>query len=185
MIALLSILGIALAIDVNDELELRLAGGETVQGWFVRYDPEFISMHAPSLGQTIKVPLSVVEIAHMNGDAIELSILDGQLQEWHLEWRTMAANPSPAPLPGVVVLTSVALAGSGHALLGDWEYAPGMMVADAFGMGLIGWEMGHQQRLNVVSGALALSLVMKLYAATNGSRKARRARAKRIQNTGR
>ena len=61
-------------------------------------------------------------------------------------------------------------------MMGDWQQATGMMIADSVAMGLVAWEVTHRQRLNVVIGGLAVSAVMKLYAVNDGVRLARRLR---------
>ena len=179
MIGLLSLLACAYAIDVNDELGLRLDGGEHVDGWFVRYVADELTVHVPALGESVHVPLSVVAAVHVNGDPLSLDAFQAELEVWHENWSMWLKNSPSAPPPAVVAMTSVVLAGSGHALMNDWKNAPGMMVADALGMGILAWELTHQQRLNVVAGSITVSLIMKLYGATNGARKARSLRNKR------
>ncbi len=179
MIVLLSILSAAFAIDVNDQVKLQLAGGEVVEGWFVRGDHAGVSLHVPKLGESVEIKLELVESVAVNGQSTKLSEFSTELDRWRLEWENwLASTPSPPP-PLVVALASVPLAGVGHAWMGDWSSAGGMMVADALGMGVMTWELKNNQRLNVVAGALTVSLVMKFYSATNGARKARSERRRR------
>ena len=185
MIALLSVLATAFAIDVNDQVSLELAGGEQIDGWFVRARPDIVTLHVPTLNRSVEIDISLVAKVEVNGSVAGLETFTEELQAWHLNWiNWIETTPTPPP-PLAVALASVPLAGSGHAWLGDWQAASGMMVADALGMTVAGWELQNKQRLNVVTGALAVSVVMKFYAATNGVRKARNARRKRGEGTSR
>ena len=185
MIGLLSILAAAFAIDVNDQVGVELSGGEVVEGWFVRARPQVVTLHVPSLGHSVDIDLSLVDQVSVNGTEVDVVQFSDDLDGWYLSWTQWLENtPSPPP-PMVVGLAGVPLAGTGHAWLGDWRSASGMMVADALGMSVLTWELQNNQRLNVVSGALAVSLVMKFYAATNGARKARTERRRRNEGRAR
>ena len=179
MIVLLSTLSAAFAIDVNDQLRIEMAGGEAIEGCFVRGQPEVFSLHVPNLGRSVDIYLNMVHSVAKNGQPMELDEFVVELGDWQSEWERWLANTPIPPPPLAVAFASVPLAGTGHALLGDWRAASGMMVADALGMGVMTWELKNNQRLNVVSGALAVSLVMKFYSATNGARKARTFRRRR------
>ena len=185
MIALLGILASALAIDVNDQVELELAGGEVVSGWFVRSRPGVVTMHVPTLGSTVDVDLTLVNRTILNGKVIDADTFHGELDGWYSQWSRWIENTPKPPSPASVAVASIPLAGTGHAWLGDWRVASGMMVADALGMGVFAWELKNKQRLNVVSGAFAVSVVMKVYAATNGVREAKLARKRRGEYLGR
>jgi hypothetical protein len=178
VIALMCFIGVAAAIDVNDQVELTLDGGESVQGWFVRGEPGHVVIHLPKTGDTTRIPLSMLSGIEVNGarvssEAFEIEIV--QAYEAWLQWRS---DPPAHPGPVWVAVSSIALAGSGHALLGDWQNAAGLIVADTVGMSVAAWEFGHQQRINVLLGAVAVSTIMKAYGVSNGSRKARARRRK-------
>ena len=178
MIAWLFIAGAAYAIDVNDTVRLNLDGGESVDGWFVHYEPETVSLRVPTLGETVDVQFSIVGAATVNNAPVELDSWQMELHEWHQDWVRRLGEQPFAPPPWGVAMTNGILAGSGHAWLGDWREATGMMIADSVSMGLVAWEVTHGQRLNVVVGGLAVSTVMKLYAINDGIRTARRQRKK-------
>jgi hypothetical protein len=178
VIALLCIIGPAMAIGVNDQLALELDGGETIDGWFVRSGGDHVFVHLPSTGDTERIPLSMLKAVEVNGHAVEAETFAQELVVAHNEWLYLRANPPVQPPAAVVALSSLALAGSGHAWLGDWENAPGLLVADTIGMGVFAWEMGHAQRLNVLVGTAAVSIIMKAYGANKSARKARARRRK-------
>jgi hypothetical protein len=178
VIALMCFIGLAAAIDINDQVELTLDGGETVQGWFVRGEPGHVVIHLPKTGDTTRIPLSMLSDIEVNGTPVSSQNFESEIRQAHEDWLQWRADPPAHPAPVWVAVSSVALAGSGHALLGDWQNAPGLIVADAVGMSVAAWEFGHQQRVNVLLGAVAVSTIMKAYGISNGSRKARARRRK-------
>jgi hypothetical protein len=171
-------IGIATAIDVNDQVEVKLDGGEIVQGWFVRGEPGHVVVHVPKTGDTARIPLSMLSDIEVNGESVSRAAFEGEILQAHEAWLQWRADPPAHPAPIWVAVSSIALAGSGHALLGDWQNAPGLLVADTVGMSVAAWELGHQQRINVLLGAVAISTIMKGYGASNGARKARARRRK-------
>ncbi len=178
MIALLWMVGLAFALDVNDQLKLQLDGGEVIEGWFVRAEPAHIVIHVSALGASSRIPLAMLDTVEINGVEVSSQRFEADVQVAHEQWLQWRAAPPPHPSAGVVAFTSVLMAGSGHAWLGDWENAPGLLLADSIGMGVTAWELKNKQRLNVVFGAVTVSAIMKLYAASNGARKARARRRK-------
>ncbi len=178
MISFLLWIGLAHAVDVNDTVRLTLDGGESIDGWFVHYEPETLSIHVPKLSETVQVPFSIVNHVEVNRDPLALDSWKSELSAWHRAWLQGLSEQPFAPPVWSVALTSTALAGTGHALLGDWQQATGMLIADSLGMSVAAWEITHGQRLNVVVGGVAVSAVMKMYAISNGIRLARRKRAK-------
>jgi len=178
VIGLMWSIGLALAIDVNDQLSLQLDGGETIEGWFVRAGPDHVFIHIPTTGDTSRIPLNMVHRVEVNGGLVESGTFGEEVKAAHEAWQRWRSDPPPHPPASIVATSSLLLAGSGHAMLGDWGLAPGLLFADSVGMGVVAWEMGHQQRLNVLLGASVVSIVMKTYGATNSARAAKARRRK-------
>ena len=170
----------ALAIDINDHLSVELEGDERVEGWYLRPEQSGFVMTVPKTGATASIPMSIVRTVTVNDRPQPLSAFAREVAEdWstHEAWR---ADPPPHPLPGLMVGTGLVVAGSGHALMGEWQEAVPMMVVDTLCMGIVGAEIAGSGlgRADVFVTAAALSAIFKAYAASDGYRIARRRRAR-------
>ena len=63
-------------------------------------------------------------------------------------------------------------AGTGHAMLGDWEFAKGTMLLDGVAMSVASVEAFGQQRAQVFYSAALISLILKTYSASDSIRRA-------------
>ena len=166
------------ALDINDHLSLKLAGGEQVDGWYLRPEAHGLVVSIPMVGETAHIPMSIVESVTINKAPMILSDFQAVLTEaWaaHTRWLT---NPPPHPPPLAVVVPSLVLAGSGHAMLGEWELAAGMLISDAVFMGVMGVEAAGlgTGRMDVFLSAAVLSVLFKAYGMSDAHRLARRRR---------
>ena len=66
ILALWLALSPALAIDNNDHLILELAGGEQVEGWYLRAEPSSVVVTVPVTGEMTTVPLSILTSVTVN-----------------------------------------------------------------------------------------------------------------------
>jgi hypothetical protein len=166
------------AIDINDHIVLSLAGGEQVDGWFLRPEAKGVVLSIPSVGETASVPLSIVESVRINDADVSLSEFGSALSSAWMEHTRWIADPPAHPPPFVPAASSLILAGSGHALLGEWDVASGMLIGDTIFMGVMGLEaVGHGTgRLDVLLSAAALSALFKAYGMSDSHRVARRRR---------
>ena len=166
------------ALDINDHLVLELAGGERVDGWFLRAEERQVVMSIPAVGETAKVPVSIIEKVSVNDEALSLSDFRRDLgAAWDAQ-RAWMDNPPPHPAPGIVAASGLLVAGGGHALLGDWDLATPMLIGDSIFMGVMGIEAAGKGtgRLDVFLSAAFLSVLFKSYALSDGHRRAQRRR---------
>ena len=166
------------AIDINDHIVLSLAGGEQVDGWFLRPEDQGVVLSIPAVGETASVPLSIVESVKINDADVPLIEFGAAISLAWTEHTRWLADPPPHPRPFLPVASSLILAGSGHAWLGEWDVATGMLIGDTIFMGVMGLEAaGHGTgRMDVLLSAAALSVLFKAYAMSDSHRVARRRR---------
>ena len=168
----------AFALDNNDHLAFELAGGERMEGWFLRAAPSVVVVTVPATGEVSSVPLSIIEAVTVNDrpQTVE-DFREEHAAAWEVQ-KAWLADPPPHPLPGVAASVGLVVAGSGHALLGEWDAAVPMMVVDASCMGLIGLEAAGKGtgRIDVFFTAVVMSAVFKAYAVADGHRRAKRRR---------
>ena len=166
------------ALDINDHIVLSLAGGEQVDGWFLRPEAHGVVLSIPAVGETARVPLSIVESVKINDANVSLTEFGTAIASAWTEHTRWIADPPPHPSPVIPVASSVILAGSGHALLGEWDVATGMLIGDTIFMGVMGLEAaGHGTgRMDVFLSAAALSVLFKAYGMSDSHRVAKRRR---------
>ena len=170
---LLLALGLAHAIEVNDQLSLSLEGGEVVDGWFIRAEQGDVVLHVPALGRTAVVPLSIVHEVTCNDEPWALERFAAEIDSARAAYEAWRLDPPPHPAPGWVALPSVFLAGSGHAALGEWKFARGLMIVDALVMSVAVAEILGQQRKQVFFTASAGAIIVKTYAVSDVIRRSR------------
>ena len=173
-------LSTASAIDINDHLILELDGGERVEGWFLRPEETSVVVSIPSTGRLATIPLGIVKTVTINDAPIPVRDFRQEVDaEWAkvLTWR---ADPPPHPQPGYVAVSGVVVAGTGHAMLGEWKVATPMIVADTAFMGVMAMEAAGAGtgRVDIFFTAALLSAVFKAYALSDGYRRARRRRVR-------
>ena len=166
------------AIDINDHIVLGLAGGEQVDGWFLRPEAQGLILSIPAVGETASVPLSIVESVKINDTDVSLSDFGAAILSAWTDYTRWVADPPPHPPPFLPVASSLLLAGSGHAWLGEWDVATGMLIGDTIFMGVMGLEAAGQGtgRMDVLLSAAALSVLFKAYAMSDSHRVAKRRR---------
>ncbi len=170
----------AAAIDINDHLLIELQGGERVEGWFLKAEADSVVVSVPAEGTAVTVPFDILKSVTLNDAPIQLEAFRREVEaEWRalLMWR---ADPPPHPAPGVVAVSGVVVAGSGHAMLGEWGPGAPMIFADTAFMTIMGLEAsGHGTgRVDIFFTAALLSTVFKAYALADGYRRAQRRRAR-------
>ena len=173
-------LSTASAIDINDHLILELDGGERIEGWFLRSEGESVVVAVPASGRMATIPLGIVQAVTLNDAPQNLADFRREVEEeWDqiLAWR---ADPPAHPHPGFVAGSGVLLAGTGHAMLGEWRLATPMMMADGAFMGLMAMEAAGAGtgRIDIFFTAALLSTVFKAYALSDGHRRAKRRRVR-------
>ncbi len=178
ILALWLTLSTALAIDINDHLKLELAGGEHIEGWYLRAEVGAVVMTVPESGRNSTVPLSILKAVTVNDQPQPLDAFEAEIVAAWQDQQAWLKDPPPHPLPGVVASAGVLVAGSGHALLGEGGVAAPMLVVDVGCMGLMGLEAAGKGtgRVDVFFTAAVLSTVFKAYALSDGHRRAKRRR---------
>jgi hypothetical protein len=170
---LLLAMGLAHGIEVNDQLSLALDGGEKIDGWFVRAEADAVVLHVPKLGRAAVVPVSVVQSVQCNQEGWPLERFVAEVAEAQRDYEAWIADPPSHPLPIVLAVPSILLAGSGHAILGDWQFGKGLMALDGIAMGVATVEVFGQQRVQVFYSATLISLILKAYAVSDSTHRAR------------
>ena len=178
ILALWLALSPALAIDNNDHLILELAGGEQVEGWYLRAEPSSVVVTVPVTGEMTTVPLSILTSVTVNDQPQSMDQFRRELSDAWSKERAWLKNPPPHPPPAVVGSAGLVVAGAGHGMLGEWGAAAPMLAVDATCMGLIGLEAAGRGtgRIDVFFTAVMLSAVFKAYAVSDGHRRAKRRR---------
>ncbi len=165
-------MGLAHGIEVNDQISVTLDGGERVDGWFIRAEAGAVLLHVPALGRTATVPVSVVQSVECNQERLALDRFRSEVQDAQLRYEAFLADPPPHPHPILVAAPSMIFAGTGHAMLGDWEFAKGTMLLDGVAMSVASIEAFGQQRAQVFYSAALISLILKTYSASDSIRRA-------------
>ena len=171
MIALLLLsMGLAYGVEVNDKLSLTLDGGEHVDGWFVRAEDGAVVLHVPELRRSAVIPITIVQSIECNQEKWSMDRFRLEMADAQRSYEALLADPPPHPHPAVVAFPNVLLAGSGHAVLGDWESAKGLMLLDTVAMGVATVEAFGQQRAQVFYSAALISLLIKGYSIADSVR---------------
>jgi hypothetical protein len=155
---------------------LSLDGGEELDGWFVRAEAGSVVLHVPELGRATVIPLSVVKSVQCNQESWPVERFASEVTEAQRQYEAWLENPPPHPHPIILAGPSIVLAGTGHALLGDWEFAKGMMLLDGVAMGAMAIEGFGQQRVHIFYTAALVSLIFKAYAVSDASYRTRQRR---------
>ena len=168
----------AAAIDINDHLLLELQGGERIEGWYLKTTDQAIVLSVPSTGRATTVPFGVLKAVTINDAPMTLDAFRAELSsEWskELAWR---ADPPPHPQPGVVAVSGIFLAGTGHGMLNEWSMGVPMILVDAGFMSVVTIEAAGKGtgRADIFFTAVLLSSIFKAYAVTDGHRRAKRRR---------
>ena len=84
----------ALAIDNNDHLILELAGGEQVEGWYLRAEPSAVVVTVPVTGEMTTVPLSILTSVTVNDQPQAMDQFRRELSDaWSKERAWLSAIP--------------------------------------------------------------------------------------------
>lgn len=169
-----TVVGVALALDGNDQVRLELAGGAVVEGRFLRAEPGAVILSNAAQG-AVAVPLVIVEGASLNGAPMGLEAFRAEAAAaWELRASLLAESPS-APPAAVVAGMSMLWAGAGHAALGEWRAFGGYSAAEAIIWGTVVFNLANEE-VEPVPTLIALDLIVRAWAAQESARIAKRRR---------
>lgn len=166
----------AFALTPNDRVRVELRGGGDVEGSVHTATVDQLSLM--SEGQLVDIPLVLVETAWIGERVLTPEELAAELQayvEHDLARRDLGPHMRRPP-PVVVGTASVLWPGSGHLMLGDVPSFAGYALVDA---GLIGaglWFALGEGTPGPLIPLAALDAGVRLHAAADASRTARRRR---------
>ncbi len=182
MIALLlGMLGGAWALDGNDRLELSLATGEVVRGWYydLRDEPGGGATLVLTGGDRVQeVPVALVTGVRVDEEAVSLADFEAQLDAIRAERAAWAADPPPHPPAGVVVALSAVWPGAGHAALGDWATFGKYSAVELLLIGATGYALSQRSGASLLLPVIALDLTFRTTSAADAARLTRRRRAR-------
>ena len=166
------------AADLNDRVRLVLDGGESVEGYFYQSLSDGVVLTRPGASGTTTIPLSIVSAVEVNGKPISIADFSMDLKQDWKAWTEAALNPPAHPHPLWVGISSGMVAGGGHGLLKRWDLGASMIAVDLACMSMVGMELAGRGtgRVDVLFGSVALSLIFKSYAISDGVRRATRIR---------
>lgn len=168
----------AFALSSNSRLELTLAGGESIEGWFVRADANAVIVSSPGQLDTTRIPTGLVVSVRENGERMTLHVFLDELQEAHRSLTEWLADPPAHPPPAIVATLSAFVPGTGQAALGEWGRAGGYFAADLTLIGLGGLEYATEQRFGMLVSLAAIDLVVRAVSASDAARLSARRRRK-------
>ena len=166
----------AYALAPNESVQVTLRGGEVVHGTVHRADPETLVLSGDD--QMFEVPLALVESAIVDGRDLTPDALRDEVAayvEWDLARRQLTEHERRPP-PAAVATASIIWPGSGHLLLGDPKGFVGYAVVDAALLGAGAWFALGEQNAAPLLPLAALDAGVRVYAAADATRTARRRR---------
>jgi len=166
--------GAALALDGNDRLVLELAGGEVVEGSYIRSGPDTVAI-SPAAGEIHEVPLVIVEQALVNGEPMPLEQLRAEAAAAWQQTLLMVPPEQWNPHPAGVAGASMLLAGTGHAMLGEWKAAGGYAAVEGVFLGTIALNVALEDP-RPLPALIGLDVLFKIWAAQEAARIAKRRR---------
>jgi hypothetical protein len=168
----------AFALSSNSRLELTLAGGESIDGWFVRADAKAVIVSTPGQLDTTRIPTGLVVSVRQNGERMALQVFLDELQDAHRSLTEWLADPPAHPPPAIVAAMSAIVPGTGQAALGEWGRGGGYLAADLTLLGLGGLEYATERRFGMLVSLAAIDLVIRAVSASDAARLSARRRRK-------
>lgn len=168
------LIGAAWALDGNDALELQLAGDVVTTANFLRAEPHQIWVTRED-GAPTAVPPMLLQQASMNGEPVSLEQLHSEAVA---SWETallLVGDLGRLPRPVSVAGASLLFAGTGHAILGEWGTAGGYAAVEGVLLGTVALNVALEDP-RPLPALLAADVLLKIYAAQESARIARRKR---------
>ena len=168
-------LGVALALDGNDVLQLTLADDSVVDGYF--HHGDVAEVVVTTAQGPVVVPLMLIQSVQQNGEARPLNLFHADLAE-HTELNQLLMEfPPPMPAPGLVFGASLLWAGSGHAMLGDWREFSSYSIVETALIGGMVWAVS-EENFPFLIPLVGLDAIFKGWSARDSHRIARRRRTR-------
>jgi len=161
------------ALDGNDALRVRLAGGAEIEGWYYACADGVLTL---SGNDTLhRVPVVSVVSVERDGAPLAMQVFHAEVATEQATLDAFRADPPPHPRPGVVVGAAALWAGAAPAAVGDWKRAAGYSLVEGV---IVGTALAN---INAGSGAVliplaALDILFKGYAAGEAVRVTRKRR---------
>lgn len=165
----------ALALDGNDSLVLRLAGGGEVEGWFYSVADGVLTVSGDN--RFTRIPVSAVVAVQRDGEPLPMAVFQSEVDQAQALLDAMRADPPPHPPAGVVIGASVLWAGAAPASVGNWKKAAAYSVVEGV---LVGTAIANARAGSaaVLVPLLGLDVLFKGYAAGEAVRVTKKRRAR-------
>lgn len=174
-IALVAVLGPWLcAFGGNDRFELALQGGTIVTGWYVSVDQGILRLSGDNT--FTPVPIDLVVSVLWNDQEMALEDFREQLRQNQEALDLLRADPPRSVAPAVAGGLSLAWAGAGHVAVSRPREAVGWAVLDGALIGAAVWSIAGERSLGAAVPILALDGFVRIAAAADAARFARRQR---------
>ena len=164
------------ALDSNDRLTFTMAGGERVEGWFVRAEVHAIVVSVKGVPVATRVPFKLIDSVRLNGKDVSLDRFQIEASRAHEEWKAWVLNPPPHPHAAGVVAGSLLLPGGGQLILGETKSGFGYLVADLVLLAAGALEVSTEGRMGVLVPLVGLDLVLRLSSASEAAQTTNRRR---------
>ncbi len=172
--ALLLLLPWLCAFGGNDRFELVLEGGATVTGWYVSVDQGVLRLSGDN--QIVPVPVDLVVAVRLNDEPITVDAFLEEVRQSQERLDLLRAAPGPSASPALAGGLSMAWAGAGHLAVGQPKEAVGWAVLDGALLGAAVWTLAGERSVGATVPILALDVLVRVAAATDATRTARRKR---------
>jgi hypothetical protein len=174
LLGLIVATGAASALDGNDTLELQIAGGSHLSGWFYSVADGVLTLSGGDTFQS--VPVASITSVRRDGELLPLDRFHAEVGAAQATLEAFRADPPPHPAAGVVIGASVLWAGAAPAAVGDWKRFAAYSVVEGV---LVGTAIAN---VSAGSGAVllplaALDILFKGYAAGESVRVTKKRRA--------
>lgn len=152
----------ASALDGNDTLELELAGGVQIAGWFYSVADGVLTVSGDNRFQS--VPVAAVTSVRRDGAPLAMDRFHAEVSASQATLDAMRADPPPHPPSGVVMGAAVLWAGAAPAAVGNWKKFAAYSVVEGV---LVGTAIANVSAGGgaVLFPLLALDVLFKGYAA--------------------
>jgi hypothetical protein len=162
LLGLLLVAAPASALDGNDTLELELAGGTQISGWFYSVADGVLTVSGDNRFQS--VPVASITSVRRDGDPLPLDRFHAEVSASQATLDAMRADPPPHPPSGVVIGAAVLWAGAAPAAVGDWKRCAAYSVVEGV---LVGTAIANVSAGGgaVLVPLVALDVLFKGYAA--------------------
>jgi hypothetical protein len=166
---------LALALEANDVVTLELVAGGELEGRVLTGDDEGLTLTFDNREQV--VPWTLVEVALVNGEPMDLPQLEREVIEFDLRRQKPPPDRSGPPL-AVVGASSILWPGTGHLLLGDWRSFVGYSVLEAGLLGAAAWWIFVEGNAAPVVPIAGLSGAFRVWSAADAVYTARKRRTR-------